>query len=400
MKILHCCLAAFYIDDFSYQENILPRIHRNMGHDVFIVASTESYIGRVELGYVPARRYKTSDGIPIVRLDYVRWLPKTVCKKLRIYKGLKAELLSIRPDVIFLHDCQFLDVSVIVEYVMLHGGIVYIDCHTDLINSGRGWISKNLLHGIIYRWCAQKILDVAEEFYATLPLRAEFLEKVYGIPGSRISLLPFGVDDSRINFHQKEVVRSALRSDLEISSHQMVFIAGGKIDRRKCIHHLIEAFADLSDRGVLGDAVLVIFGSAVAEMKNALENAELHPQIRVVGWVAADDIHKYFWMADVAVFPGTHSVLWEEAVGLGIPCVFRRWNGIEHVNLNGNCIMIADGSVQELQKVLSTLASDRRNVEVMRRFAEEFGRLSFSYSEIARRALRIGSESEGGEFYS
>ena len=37
MKIIHCCLAAFYIDNFSYQENILPKIHKLQGNDVFII---------------------------------------------------------------------------------------------------------------------------------------------------------------------------------------------------------------------------------------------------------------------------------------------------------------------------------------------------------------------------
>ena len=44
MKILHCCLAAFYIDNYGYQENILPKIHQIHGHEVKIVASTETFI--------------------------------------------------------------------------------------------------------------------------------------------------------------------------------------------------------------------------------------------------------------------------------------------------------------------------------------------------------------------
>ena len=44
MKVLHCCLAAFYIDDYGYQENILPKMHKIQGHQVKIVSSTETYI--------------------------------------------------------------------------------------------------------------------------------------------------------------------------------------------------------------------------------------------------------------------------------------------------------------------------------------------------------------------
>ena len=48
MKILHCCLAAFYIDNFSYQENIFPKIHKLQGHQVHIIASTETYLENIE----------------------------------------------------------------------------------------------------------------------------------------------------------------------------------------------------------------------------------------------------------------------------------------------------------------------------------------------------------------
>ena len=42
MRILHLCLSCFYIDGYNYQENILPRINHEDGHDVRILASTET----------------------------------------------------------------------------------------------------------------------------------------------------------------------------------------------------------------------------------------------------------------------------------------------------------------------------------------------------------------------
>ena len=64
MKILHCCLAAFYIDDYGYQENILPKIHKKQGHQVEILASTETYLNNSELGYIKPKSYRTKDNIP------------------------------------------------------------------------------------------------------------------------------------------------------------------------------------------------------------------------------------------------------------------------------------------------------------------------------------------------
>ena len=65
MRILHLCLACFYIDGYNYQENILPRINHEDGHDVRILASTETYVDNLHLGYVEPREYVTEYGVPI-----------------------------------------------------------------------------------------------------------------------------------------------------------------------------------------------------------------------------------------------------------------------------------------------------------------------------------------------
>ena len=74
MKVLHCCLAAFYIDRYGYQENILPKIHKADGHKVEILASTENYIDKRKLGYVKPGSYMNENGIKVTRLSYINFL--------------------------------------------------------------------------------------------------------------------------------------------------------------------------------------------------------------------------------------------------------------------------------------------------------------------------------------
>ncbi len=387
MKVLHCCLAAFYIDDFGYQENILPRIHRKQGHTVEIVASTETYIERVRLGYVQPGSYISSDGIPVTRLPYVTWLPAPLARKLRLYQGLQQLIERFAPDVLFLHDCQFMDVGIVARYARRHGTTVYVDSHTDWVNSGRNWISRHILHGLLYRACVRQVAPVVRRFYPTLPARAKFLHEVYGVPLQQMQLLPFGADDSTIDHSQRDAVRSSVRHSLGLRDDQLVFVTGGKIDRRKNIHLLIQAFMNGAADRSLGDAVLVVFGKPDAELQEEVAAAQAHPAVRYVGWVAAPEVHRYLWAADVALFPGTHSVLWEEAVGLGVACVFKRWDGIEHVDLGGNCLMLDENSVPVLTAVMVRLAQDAPLRQRLRQVASTQGVKAFSYTEIARRAL-------------
>lgn len=387
MKVLHCCLANFYIDNYSYQENILPKFHKKQGHDVRILASTETYNSNVQLSYVEPSSYFTSDDISITRVAYVNWLPKVLSRKLRVYKGIKTQLNDFKPDVIFMHDCQFLSILTFANYAKKHPVKIYVDSHTDFVNSGKNWISKNILHKIIYKYCAKKIEKYTTKFYGTLPLRNEFLKDVYSIEPSKIELLPFGADDSLFNWNEKQEIRTELRIQLNISDETLVFITGGKIDRRKNIHLLLTVWNELKHDNKLSNTKLILFGKPNEEMKSEVEQLIKGQDIIYIDWLASKEIHKYFFASDLALFPGTHSVLWEEAVGLGLPCVFKKWEGIQHVDLGGNCMFIEEVNGSSIKDVLLKISEDKSTFEEMKEKAELLGPKKFIYSEIARRSI-------------
>lgn len=387
MKILHCCLAAFYIDEYSYQENILPKFHKKQGHDVRILASTETYNSNVQLSYVEPSSYFTSDDISITRVAYVNWLPKVLSRKLRVYKGIKTQLNDFKPDVIFMHDCQFLSILTFAKYARKNPVKIYVDSHTDFVNSGKNWISKNILHKIIYKYCAKKIEKYTTKYYGTLHLRNEFLKDVYSIEPSKIELLPFGADDSLFNWNEKQEIRTELRIQLNISDETLVFITGGKIDRRKNIHLLLTVWNELKHDNKLSNTKLILFGKPNEEMKSEVEQLIKGQDIIYIDWLASKEIHKYFFASDLALFPGTHSVLWEEAVGLGLPCVFKKWEGIQHVDLGGNCMFIEEVNGSSIKDVLLKISEDKSTFEEMKEKAELLGPKKFIYSEIARRSI-------------
>lgn len=389
MKIAHCCLAAFYIDNYSYQENILPKIHKLQGYEVEIIASTETYLDNLKLGYVLPGSYVSRDGIKVTRLPYLRLLPHVIVKKLRLYKGLYQKLNSFKPDIIFLHDCQFLSINSIVRYAKKNEVKIYVDCHTDFVNSARGWLSRNILHKIIYKYCAKRIEKYALKFYGTSPLRCEFLNKVYGIKKDKIDLLPFGADDSLFNYVDKDNYREEILQKLKIPTKDFVFITGGKIDKRKNIHILLKAFSDIVDENFLTNFHLIVFGKPTEEMKHIISELSTHQYIHYIEWIDSKDLFKYFFASDVAIFPGTHSVLWEEAVGLGTPSVFYSWNGIQHLDKGGNCLYIQKNDYENLKKTLKYLISNPHVVKKMKEISAELGPKYFSYSSIARQAIEI-----------
>ena len=117
MRILHCCLAAVYVDNFGYQENILPRIHKFQGHEVLILASTEVLkpgVGRI---YTTPASYNNEDGIPVKRVPYISGIPVKVAAKLRVYNNVYQTIVAFCPDIIFMHDAQTAAVYTITKYL-------------------------------------------------------------------------------------------------------------------------------------------------------------------------------------------------------------------------------------------------------------------------------------------
>ncbi len=383
MKILHCCLSSFYIDNYGYQENILPKMHKLQGHDVAILASTEIFVDNAKLGYTKPSSYITKDGIPITRIPYASWIPHIIVKKLRIYKGMKKTLLAFNPDVIFIHGSQFMGILEIADYVKKRPNVkVYVDNHADFINSASNWVSKNILHKIIYKWATQRIEPYTRKFYGTLPLRVNFLKEVYGTPSHKTELLLLGIDDSKINFEEKKPIRKQKRKELNIHENDFVIITGGKIDRRKNIHILLKVISELKGK----DIKLIVFGSPNKDMEDEINILSQNANIRNIGWISPGQAVDYFFASDLACFPGTHSVLWEQAVGLGLPAIFKRWEGIDHIDLNGNCLLLDEINEDILMNAILNIYKDDLLFHNMKKNAEE-GMKKFSYYEIAKKAI-------------
>lgn len=385
MKILHLCLAAFYIDNYSYQENMLPKYHRLMGHDVSVIASLVSFDNNgKECLLESAGEYTSNDGYSVKRLDYKR-PGKLVTRTLRIYEDLYSSIDQEKPDIIFIHGCQFWDIRQVVRYVKRHKGKrIFTDNHADFINSATNWFSRNILHRLIWRYCARIIEPFTEKFYGVTPLRCDFLRKVYKIPEQKIELLVLGGDDEKIDHSKSNIIRSRIRMTYNLKEDDFVIISGGKIDINKNIHILMEAVSDIREERLK----LLLFGNINNEMKQVIENMVKSDRIINAGWLESSEIYDYFLASDLAAFPGTHSVLWEQSVSAGLPGIFKYWEGMDHIDLGGNCRFLYSDEASEIKQVILGILYAEGQYAAMRKRALEAGISTFSYREIARRAIQ------------
>lgn len=388
MKILHVCLACFYIDEYNYQENVLPKIHKKMGHDVKIIASTETFLDNLNLTYVNPSSYISRDGIPVTRLPYVPWLPLSISKKLRLYVGFQKHLFDFDPDIIYLHDVQFFDVRYIKLYINSNPNVrVIADCHTDFINSGKSWLSKHILHRIIYKYYNKVITPYLVKYFGTLPLRCDFIKSEYSVDERKIELLPFGFDDSLIENLDSNLIRNNVRKNYGFDPSDIILISGGKMDYAKNTSLLISAFRKLTQEHE--NIKLLLFGEFSKELFEEVQDLLNKNNIIYVGWQKGSCVFKLFLASDFTIFPGTHSVLWEESIGIGLPGIFKKWEGIQHINHAGNCVFLENVTEDSLYCAMKENVCQRSRFLSLTKNANSASRQSFLYSNIAQKSISI-----------
>ena len=190
-----------------------------------------------------------------------------------------------------------------------------------------------------------------------------------------------GGDDDKIRFDEMPKLKEDIRKDLSLTDKDFIVVTGGKIDRTKNIHLLMQAVSELE-----GKAKLIVFGQPNNEMENIINELSKDGNIRFLGWIPSDKAYDYFLASDLAVFPGTHSVLWEQACACGIPCVFKDWEGMHHVDTGGNCKFLHRDSTEEIKEVISEIIGSKEKYNEMKQVAEK-SKKDFFYSEIAKKAI-------------
>ena len=384
MRIVHLCLGSFFPDNYSYQENMLPKFHKQQGNHVEVIASLATFDENGKPTYMEhGGTYQNEYDIKVTRLEYRK--PLKIYYRMKRYIGTYAALEAAKPEILFIHGCQFMDMDIVVRYLKKHKGIrVYVDNHADFSNSATNWLSKNILHKIFWRHTAQMVEPYTTKFYGVLPARVDFLKNLYKLPPEKCELLVMGADDDLVEAAEKPEVRKEIRSKYHIAEDDFLIMTGGKIDQFKTQTLLLmEAVQKIKNLKVK----LIVFGSITTDLKekvNALADGE---KVQSIGWIQAKDSYQYFAAADLVVFPGRHSVFWEQVAAQGIPMLCKKWDGTTHVDVGGNVRFLEKDSADEIQVAIEELLNQPEKYQQMKRVAVEQGKKTFLYSDIAKRCI-------------
>lgn len=387
MKILHivlCCNA--FKDGWSYQENCIPRYQKEFGYDVEIITVPFTVDSKGNRVIYPKHKYLDQNNIPITRLSHLVSNKFKLSLRFRLFKNLYKMVENIRPDIIFIHGLQFLDIRKIAKYVKRNKYVkVYVDGHEDYYNSAKNFLSRYVLHGLVWRLCAHLIEPYTSKFWGVTPARVDFLIKMYKLPKSKVDLLVMGAEDEKVQEAKKNIHTAELKEQYGIKSDDFIIMSGGKLDQNKPeILNIMRAVNQLQNNKIK----FLFLGSVSKEYYDDF-NQQLSDKVKYIGWIKSKDTYTYFNLADLVIFPGLHSVFWEQVVGLGRPAVFKYIEGFTHIDLEGNCKFLYKSSVEEIMSIINLIYNDKALYETMLSVSQKKGLEKFSYRMISRRSIEL-----------
>lgn len=384
MRIVHICMTQ-YSDGWSYQENMLAKYHKRLGHEVFVLTSMYCY-KEGKLTEDTKTEFTDINGVKVIRLQKKSG---GLLGKTPTYLSFFEALCELTPDVIFSHGCQYLDTKNVIRYVREHPDVrLFVDNHADFSNSATNFLSRRILHGIIWKRCAQRLIPYTEKFWGVMPSRVDFLHDVYGIPKDKTGLLVMGADDDFVEKSRDPERRKALRESFGVHSSDFLVVTGGKIDSaKKQTLLLMEAVSKIRRK----ELKLLVFGSIEDEIKEEAMQWIDGERIIYAGWISSEQSYDYFGMADLVVFPGRHSVFWEQVAGQGIPMIVKDWPGTHHIDVGGNVSFLAEDSVSTLNKELYEIFQQNEKYQDMKSMANRVGQQMFLYSRIAKKSISLSA---------
>jgi 1,2-diacylglycerol 3-alpha-glucosyltransferase len=390
MKIVMLC--EFYDEKLQYQENLLAKYYAKHGHEVTVLASTfnsvHDYIAHRYNRRDPAREYRDGQ-VKVIKLPF----SLNLLNRLRKFGDVGELLTGEKPDLIFAHDIH-LNIAEAAAYKQSHPGCrIIMDYHADYTNSAKNWLSLTILHKLIRKRFLHKHLKYIDKIYPVVPMGAVFLNEVYEIARDEMELLPLGADTDLARSTLAEGAREAVRRSLEIPSDALVVFTGGKLAPLKKTHIVLDAFLEVADPNL---HLLVVGDGDRSYMGQLLRRSDGHPRVHFVGWLDSEDVYRHMGACDFAVFPGSQSVLWQQALSMGLPLIVadgthRGAQDPSYLNLYDNMVIVAQEKVTSdvIAGEIRQFASDRVALQRRRASALQASDELLNYDKLVAKTLRF-----------
>lgn len=267
-------------------EELIAALHRQ-GHETLLVGPP-SLLGTAFGGANPWVEW-IKRSIPTAVYEILE-----IAYNLKAFLRLRAAVRAFRPDVIYERFNLFLFAGIWVR--RLYRLPLLLEVNSPLYEE------RAANDGLRLRWfarCAQRLLWKQADH--VLPVTGVLARTIaeYGVPASRISVVPNGVDTKRFS---AILDPSAAKAALGLPQRTVLGFTGF-IRAWNAIHHLIDFVAE--HRADLDLQILVLGdGPARGSLEEYARARDVSERLTITGVVSREEVARHIAVFDIAVIPG------------------------------------------------------------------------------------------------
>lgn len=378
MKVLILTTGNSFTPSMLYKENYLIKAAIEQGHHVVVFANQYTYVKGQECKVADTEMV---EDYTIKRYPYRSYGSEAITNKIRNIKNLHEEIISEIPDLIFVNCAQVYNIQQLKEVKKRLPNVkIVLDFSTKYLNSARNWLSKNILHGLIYKSWIQKALPYVDKVFYISAESRDFAMEMYGIPANMME--HNNLPGETISLESKELYRNEIRRKLGMTD-EIFLLYTGKIYPDKRIDQLVRAFRHVKNSKLR----LIIIGAYTCENSYKEEVSDLMDsdgRITFMTFVSGDELTKYVSACDLYIQPGSISQTCQTAVCCGTPLCFNDVPTHREI-YNGNGFF-AD-SQEELYQVIERVSNNPQCLKTMSELSYKMAREELDYKIIYKKIL-------------
>jgi glycosyltransferase involved in cell wall biosynthesis len=142
---------------------------------------------------------------------------------------------------------------------------------------------------------------------------------------------------------------------------------------------------------------IIVVGEAGAEHATygeaLLRQAARNPRVHMVGWLDQGELNRHLAIADLAVFPASQSILWQQAIAMGLPLIVgdTGHQDISYLNTEDNIIILRDDEIRpdRLATAIVDIIGDPSRMRAMSEGALRVADEHLNWDRLLARTLRF-----------
>ena len=241
----------------------------------------------------------------------------------------------------------------------------------------------------------RRVLKGAAKILAVSKYTKSDIEKLFGIPGSRIEVVYNAIDERFLHGHTSDAERQVLAERYLVTYPFLLY--AGRISPHKNLVRIIEAFsalkAELEKDGSFPDLKLIIIGDELSkhpDLRRTVIRSGVQNDVRFMGFVPIEILRVFYDAAKIFVFPSLYEGFGLpplEAMAHGTPVVTSNTSSLPEVVGNA-AVLVNPENVFEIMRALLRVLLDQTVRDKYKQRADEQVK-KFSWDASARQTLAV-----------